>query len=288
MLPRKASLKCLITGLALLMLGACETGYAIPKSDVDVSQGVPADAQTTALAIVEMLSGRNPADTLRVRMAPGAKVQVTDPSLDYSDFKLTDHSLIRHGVRAKEPDKVITAGILKLADSNLWRTSIIYAAEYTFSADNIVISSVSSATLFAIKPEPIMYVVPRNSLAPSFDLANTSRDKLLERVRSSRIKLGAEPSGIRDYLVFVFLRDRVSPSSELTLKISITPFDLWGYKDSSSYMDFGGWRVGVLQGSFNITNPSLYIKAVFTPGDELSSFGRSQVIGLFSGVGGAE
>lgn len=275
----------LFAALALLTLGACQTGYSIPKSTVDTSAGLPADAEAVGLAIVETLKGKDPSETLRVRVASGASGLAMSKKPDYNNFTLRDHSLIHHGIREKIPDTVIAAGVLKLESSNMKRTSIIYDAEYNFTADDIVISSLTSATLFAVKPEAVMYLVPYNSINRSQDLAFISYDKLLTLVRSNQLSPATVPKGIRDYLVFVFLKDRVSPSSELTIKIASSPTDQWGYKDSASYMDFEGWRVGILQGSFDATNSGLYIKATFKPGSELESGGGQRLVGVFTAAG---
>lgn len=282
------SLKNLFISLAVLTLGACQSGYALPESDVDLSAGIPADAQAVALSIIEMLNGRDPQNILQVRMAPGADVQVQDKSLDYGDFQMTNHALIRHGVREQDSETVITAGILTLEDSLKRRTSVIYDSTYQFVGDEIVISSIQSATLFAVKPEASIYVVPRESIADSQELVSVSYDKLLELVRTRQITPSPLPEGVKDYLVFVFLKDRVSPSGELMLKITENSAGVWGYKDSATYMDFKGYRVGVLQGAFDVTNKGLYIKAVFKPGDELESGASQRVVGLYSVAGVAK
>ena len=88
-------LKSLLAVFALLTLGACAAGYNIPKSNVNLADGFPPDAEAVASAIVEMLSGRNPSDTLRVRLAPGAGSGATDDSMDYRGFKLTGQAVHR-------------------------------------------------------------------------------------------------------------------------------------------------------------------------------------------------
>ncbi|MDP6428468.1 MAG: hypothetical protein QF393_10665 [Rhodospirillales bacterium] len=277
-------LKSLLAVFALLTLGACAAGYNIPKSNVNLADGFPPDAEAVASAIVEMLSGRNPSDTLRVRLAPGAGSGATDDSMDYRGFKLTGHSLIRHGSREQSPGKIIAAGVLKLTDSDFRRTSVIYRAEYGFVGDEIVISDIESATLFSIKPEAELFAVPRASMGPFAALSAASFDKLLKTVRAKRILPDAGVRGDKDYLIFVFLRDRISPSSKLEVKISDTLLNKFGYKDSSTYRDYNGWRIGVLQGTFDVTYEGLYIKAVFNPGGELP-LGPQQVLGMYSLTG---
>ena len=83
----------------------------------------------------------------------------------------------------------------------------------------------------------------------------------------------------------VVLLDQISPSSKLEVKISDDPDSIYGYKESTKYIDMNGWRVALLAGRLilfdNGDEPDLFVKAVFTPGKEAGFIRTPKLVGLY-------
>jgi hypothetical protein len=135
----------------------------------------------------------------------------------------------------------------------------------------------------------MMFVVPIEALSQGMGGYSETYAALLQFVGERAIdpeKSESFPMEKRDYVIFVFLRDRISPSSKLEVKISGEKAGTRGYKDSTSYIDFDGWRVALLPGRLTLFDNSgtapLHLKTVFTPGAEVPSLRRAPtVVGLF-------
>jgi hypothetical protein len=84
----------------------------------------------------------------------------------------------------------------------------------------------------------------------------------------------------------VFFLDRMSPSANARLSISADRNGTGGYSKESRYVDYNGWRVGFVAGRFplkgNIPEQELYLKAVYTPGNEAGFIKNTTVVGLYS------
>ena len=59
-----------------------------------------------------------------------------------------------------------------------------------------------------------------------------------------------------------------------------------GYAKDSRYVDYNGWRVGLVSGCLALKNPktesSLYLKAVYTPGKEAGLFKSAKLVGVYT------
>jgi hypothetical protein len=92
----------------------------------------------------------------------------------------------------------------------------------------------------------------------------------------------------KEWALIVFLLERVPESAEMELKLSSRKEKLAkGYEDFSRYMNYNGWRVGVL-GKFHLLQPDsnapLYAKVLYSPGNESGSFFSSfskEMLGLY-------
>ena len=87
-----------------------------------------------------------------------------------------------------------------------------------------------------------------------------------------------------EYAVFIFLLDRISPSAKLEVNVSTDKTSVYGYNKATQYLDFNGWRVGILTGQFSLSDQAepLYVKAVFMPGKEVGKIKQSRLIGRYT------
>ena len=135
-----------------------------------------------------------------------------------------------------------------------------------------------------------MFVVPANRLPANPNSYPSTYGGLLEFVGAQAIP-STKPTTVsmeaKDYVIFVFFRDPVSPTANLHVKVSDNPTGIYGYHKSTRYLNFDGYRVAQLAGRFTLfgdsTLPPLYVKAVFTSGEEVGFLRRSpQLVGLYN------
>jgi hypothetical protein len=95
-----------------------------------------------------------------------------------------------------------------------------------------------------------------------------------------------EPGKQDDYVMVVFFLNRMSPSAKASLAISSTPDGTEGYAENSRYVDYNGWRVGLMAGCLALNDTaaesSLYLKAIYTPGKEAGLFTSAKPVGVYA------
>ncbi|MFO8166214.1 MAG: hypothetical protein R6T98_16965 [Desulfatiglandales bacterium] len=86
-------------------------------------------------------------------------------------------------------------------------------------------------------------------------------------------------------MTFVFFLDQISPASNLDVTISDDSASIYGYKCSTKYIYFNGWRVALLPGQFTLFDSGeksdLFVKVVFTPGKKAGFIRPSNLVRLF-------
>ena len=97
-----------------------------------------------------------------------------------------------------------------------------------------------------------------------------------------RWRTAPPPEGARDWVIFAFLMERVSPSSRLRLGVTDQPQVAALYDATARVLDDGGWRVAVMPGRFSLYDAGLWARAEFAPGAETDPEDRRlRTIGLF-------
>jgi hypothetical protein len=90
-------------------------------------------------------------------------------------------------------------------------------------------------------------------------------------------------TGPRRYVIFVFARDRISPSATATVLIAESAEGKDGAGDGTRYLDDHGWRAALLPGQFALDNANLFVQVVFKPGREAGFFDRDEkVVALYN------
>lgn len=281
--------RLILVFFAILTLGACASsgsGYNLPAATATGADR-SLDAIAVDIAVQQLLRGADLADMQGISLAANADVQIGEKDFKYGGFGVKKSSVLRYVSPADADNARTLAGQLDFEDAIGRKTSVLYIAQYHFVDGSLVIDQASAATLYSTFPDVRMYVVPAEAVMAAPGGLPQTHSGLLEFVLAEGVRWGPStpvPPGINDYVVFIFLKDRVSPSAKITLKISKNRPGHTGYKDSSHYMDVQGWRVGMLTGSFALDSKwPLYVKMVFRPGQEVSQGDRyERLVGLFS------
>ncbi len=194
-------------------------------------------------------------------------------------------------------------GTLFLEDAMGRRSSLTYNAEYRKVGDSITVDTIEVSPDYSRVPESVMFVIPADQFPQNpADLPSTFTG-MLELATSRAVNPVRPEKGlydVREYVVLAFLLDRISPSAKFDFMVAEEPASYGGYKKSTRYMDFDGWRIALLSGKFRLFGKStgsvitrdgdveksqLYFKAIYTPGKEAGFIRIPKMVGLYY-VGG--
>jgi formylglycine-generating enzyme len=288
--PRRIPLTNSIVAAGMLAAGLAgcvavlKSGYDLPKPVATEQSQVPVDAASAAAVILDRMRGDGSGAVAGAGFAPKVGLDLREKRFVYRDFAVKDHVLLRHG--SGDDGSTIAAGRLDLKDPLGRQTEVLYYADYRSTNDGIEITRAQTATLYSLSPKTLVFVVPAERLQSVSDSVRRTHDGLLEFAATNAVTGGAlrdVPAGARDYVVFAFILDRVSPSAEVTVMISESRNGTGGYSNASQYVDFDGWRVGVLPGNFDLRSSNHFVKVAFRPGEEISFVSRkSQIVRLVS------
>ena len=251
------------------------TGYDLPPPVATGQSQVPADAASAAAAIMERMRGDGSNAVAGVGFAPNVGLDLHEKRFAYRDFAVKDQALLRHGT--DDGDGTTAAGRLDMEDPLGRRTQVLFYADYRSTNDGIEITRAQVATLYSLSPEARVFVVPAERLEGVSGGVPRTHAGLFEFAAANAVTgdvSGQVPAGDRDFVVFAFLLDRISPSAEITVKVSESRDGTDGYASASRYIDFDGWRVGILPGTFDLRRTKLFVKVLFRPGEEISFINR--------------
>jgi hypothetical protein len=249
-----------------------------------------------------------PEDAARVTIAIHDKITMADSDrsggvrfekdIDAGSFLIgkeltfSGTELYIYQIEKSSPSDKTIAGKINFEGPLGRRASALFLSRFRSSENEIVIKKARVEPLYSTEPEPVMFIVEASSLPKNANLFPDSYMELFNFVGknaispSSKESIAEKSEETMEYAVFVFLLDRVSPSADLQVKVSADKNSLYGYKEATRYLDFNGWRVGILTGKFSLSgrNPkeALYVKAVFTPGKEVGKIKTSKLIGRYA------
>jgi hypothetical protein len=261
----------------------------LPDPIADSLDNMPKDAARVTVAIHDKIAMADNDRSERVRF---------EKDIDAGSFLIgkelvfSGTELYIYQIEKNSPSDKTIAGKIDFEGPLGRRASALFLSRFRSLENEIVIKEARVEPLYATEPEPVMFIVATSSLPKNASLLPDSHMQLFNFVGeraispSSKATFAKESQETMEYTVFVFLLDRVSPSADLQVKVSTDKNSHYGYKEATRYLDFNGWRVGVLTGKFSLSNPNpeepLYIKAVFTPGKEVGKIKTSKLIGRYA------
>jgi hypothetical protein len=190
-----------------------------------------------------------------------------------------------HEASADDPSVRTSVGRLDFKGPFGRRASVRYEAHCRTAGGGVTIDDVEVQPIFSNLPEPMLFVLPANAMQTAIP---DTFGELLAYVGERAVPFTqrqSAPLENKEYVIVVVLLDQISPSAKLEVKISDDPERIYGYKESTKYIDMNGWRVALLAGRFilfdNGEEPDLFVKAVFTPGKEAGSIRTPKLVGLY-------
>jgi len=248
---------------------------------------MPKDAAMVTIAIHHKIVTADRYQSKNVRFE---KAIDTGSFLIGKELKFSGTELYIYQTKQTNPSEKTIAGKINFEGPLGRKTSALFLSRFKSAKKGIVIKETRVEPLYSTEPEPVMFIIPAASLSES---ANPFPDSYMELFKfvgkkavhpSSKEVISEETEENPEYAVFVFLMDRISPSAKLEVKVSADKTSVYGYKKATRYLDFNGWRVGILTGQFSFSSQTepLFIKAVFVPGKEVGKIRPAKLIGRYA------
>jgi len=246
---------------------------------------MPPDAAMVTRAISNRLGGFAVPANVQLNRAVNQTLgssNVVDPGFKLQSASLGQYVNTGSGTTARSAE-----GRMELQDGLGRRTAVAFETSYTMQGDQAVVSSVRLSPLFDTAPETVCFIVPAKAAALNKDNTPKSFSAFYQYMGERALDPQAvEPGKQDDYIMAVFFLNRMSPSAKASLAISSTPGGTEGYAENSRYVDYNGWRVGLMAGCLALNDPaaesSLYLKAIYTPGKEAGLFTSAKPVGVYA------
>ncbi len=260
----------------------------LPEPIATSSDEMPTDAALVAKAIQQWMTGRP--QIQNVSFEGSASAAVAPSWFAEQGFVGTGGQLFLYNDKPQDPSEKHVTGRLEFEGPWGRRTLVLYETRYRMRGQSAAIEDLRIEPMYSNAPEPLLFVVPMEDVFKFGDRYPRTYGGLLQFVGEHAIDANAPmvvPMEKRSYVVFIIFLDQVSPSAKLEVKISNKRDDLHGYKKATQYIDFDGWSVAFLPVQFtlfgNTKSPPLYVKAVFTPGEDVGFLRRSpRRVGVFT------
>jgi hypothetical protein len=254
---------------------------------------MPADAAAVAGAIERQIEGRGNVNVENIIFMQAARTGLAAVNLPGESLALTAAHLYEYRAFPENPIIKKSRGRLLYEGPGGRRASLLYEAQFRRGMNGIIIDYAEARPYYPPSPGLELFVVEAARLPADIDIAAESYSALIDFIRPL-----AEPpknssslyDEVRDYAIFVFVRDKIVPDARIEVKKSANPDGLDGISERTRYHDFDGWPVAQVRARFrpysDQVSPPLYIKVIFTPGRENGLLRRPALIGRFhlSGV----
>ncbi|MBC2712323.1 MAG: hypothetical protein HGJ94_15460 [Desulfosarcina sp.] len=246
---------------------------------------MPDDAATVTAAIRNRLIVPPRASHPNATFASGVEEQIRPLWSAEDRLVPAGVQLLVHQANADDPSVRTAVGRLVFKGPFGRRASVHYEARYHTAGGGVTIDDAKVQPIFSGPPEPMLFVVPAEAIQTGIP---HMYGELLAYVGEQAVPFSnrkSAPPKEKEYVIVVVLLDRISPSAKFEVKISNEPESIYGYKESTKYIDMNGWRVALLAGRFilfdNGEEPNLFVKAVFTPGKEAGLIRSPKLVGRF-------
>ncbi|MEE4111856.1 MAG: hypothetical protein V2I40_03515 [Desulfobacteraceae bacterium] len=248
-------------------------------------EAMPPDAALVTRAIGNRLGGYAPPADVRlnntVHQALGSS-NVIEPG-----FQLQSACLWQYVKTDSATAPRSAEGRMAFQDGLGRRAAVAFETGYTMQGNQAVVTSVRLRPLYDTAPETVCFVLPAKAAALNKDNYPGSFAAFYQYMGERALDPQAAATGKRDdYVMAVFFLNRMAPSAKASLAISSTPDGTEGYSENSRYVDYNGWRIGLMAGCLALNSPaaesSIYLKAFYTPGKEAGLFTSAKPVGVYA------
>ncbi len=246
---------------------------------------MPEDAAAVVRAVGSRLAGY--AVSARIRFNGSAAAAIKSANVAESGFIVKSAQLYQYAKGTATSDIRQIDARLNFEDPLIRRSSARFQAQYRVDGAAIIVESLSVAPVYDAVPEAVCFIVPVKKMSLNKEDLPRTFLGMYRLVGEKAIIKTADVFSLdkQGYIMLVFLIDRISPSDKMELYVSSKSSSFEGYSKGSRYLDFNGWRVGLVAGRFvlkdlNATS-NLFLKAIYTPGKEAGYFRSKKLIGVY-------
>jgi hypothetical protein len=281
---------CVAIGL-VLAAGSCVTvsdpdPLVLSPSRPVATKQVPWHTKAALSALILRLRGASEAQVGREARTDASGAIKPESGFRYQGFAARQIKIAVFATPEDQPAQRILAGYLHFQDAAGRRAAAAFRLNYAIAGDRIAIAKAAWAPLFAKYPKTEMFIVPEQLPKPP---ATTPKDYpgLYALVGSNAVPMSnaTAPGTPRDYLIAVFVKDRIAPGAKFQVGISEVRAGTAAFKEETRIKVLqGGWAVAVIPGTFSLSpDGAFWIKATHTPGRDVAADQRTErLVGLFS------
>jgi hypothetical protein len=205
-------------------------------------------------------------------------------------FIQTGTQLYSYDPKAHEPHEKSMSGRMDFECPWGRRASLRYDVRYRTTGNIIVIKELHASPIYSNTPEPLLFLVAFEAIPRDSGGYPSTYGEMLQFVGECAVRPD-KPTSVsmeaNDYLIFVIIPDQVSPSAKLQVKLSDKHDGIYGYEMATRYTNYNNWLMAILPARLtlfgNTDSSSLFVKVVFTPGNDVGILRRTpRKIGLFT------
>lgn len=258
--------------LPLFLLSAClDEGLDIGKLELDPAQlfagepqyvlaeeeNVPPEAPALLSALFLRLQGKSAGSIEKQLAVSGSALVQPESTFLYEGFAIRRILIDQIGPDEGKPDRRHLTGRLYLEDPLGRATSVAFDLGYGLRGEKLQIRKAKWNPAVSEAPRTALFVVPRKAIERDLKKASASYRSLYDLVIERAIEVNPPailPRSPKDYLLFVFFKDRLAPKAEMQLFVGKAPEQDGGYGGASSMIAYpDGWAVGLIAGRFALS-----------------------------------
>jgi peptidoglycan hydrolase-like protein with peptidoglycan-binding domain len=307
MKSQRMTINIIILVLSFFMLPGIYTTAAAKNPpakliSIDTDKAPPELVMVISAIVLEMRGQPQPkGDWPEIVFSRGITKELLEPQFRYAGFKLLQTIVDEYLTPDKNNGLARLKGHFHFLDAAKRRTIVALETEYKLTSKNIIIKKAKIRPIYPFRPEMNLFIVPAEKVTKKeFEFFSNNALTLGFILNNcvSAGKPGQVPKGIRDYYVFAFYLDRLSPDDQTELRLSRTPNGIKGktlaFREpegivktgySEMHIDHSGWHVDIARCRISLTGEKLYIKAIFKAGRKKNNkleIGKPVLAGAFS------
>lgn len=250
--------------------------FPLPAPLATTQTTMPSDAVRVAAAVVDRLrGGSGMAAGVLFSDAAGAAVGAAHadvPGFDWHDTRLLQYT------GQPGPDRT-AAATLEFVDEFNRRAAILFSATYGVADEPIEVKDITIAPLYSLSPRVLLYAIAARDLPQA--AAPKTPGALLQIAAAFGMPWREEALAEGDYVLAVFVMDRISPSAKFTVAVGERNGPE-GFSDTARYLEQNNFRAAVIPAHLSAATAKTWVKAIVTPGVEVDAGDRAPfVAGLF-------
>ena len=267
-----------------------EVKIKIPEIKTVPAKALPNDIKLSTAAVILRMRGVQPQNIPYVDFKGKTADNLFYSGFVYNYFWVRSVVYLDYGIMTGDKnlrdDWRMLRGMVSFEDLVGRCKATIFNIVYRLDSEKIVFEEAGLERAYPEAPSVVAFIMRHRDLPRKLDELTANHAKLYSYVVDNAIsvsrleELTAEPD---EYVVFVFYMDQVSPSARIKVAVSRDKSGFSGYEKGTRYLNYFGWRVGIISGKFAMNSASpLYIKASYSPGNEVSSRKKGErLLGLF-------